>query len=64
MLLGGEAFVENMAPQLRQRATITEIPKRQRLLHRPTLKTLLAQADSKALRNEIMARAHLQQVIR
>jgi hypothetical protein len=38
---------------------MTFIPKRQRRLHRPALKTLLAGVDSKAARNEALARAYL-----
>lgn len=60
VLLGGDAFVEDMAPWLNAHATKGEIPKRQRLLRRPSIKTLLARADSKAERNEAMARAYLQ----
>ena len=58
MLLGSEAFVERLAPQL-QGCSTAEIPKRQRLVHRPSLKTLLAGADSRTVRNDAMARAYL-----
>ena len=54
----GEAFIERLAPQLQGCAT-AEIPKRQRLMHRPSLKALLAGADSRTARNEAMARAYL-----
>ncbi len=57
VILGGEAFVEHLAPQLNQRKTVTEIPKRQRLLRRAALKTLLAGAETKAARNDAMAQA-------
>ena len=59
VLLGGEAFVEQMMPKLKESSTLVEIPKRQRLLHRPALKTLMAGAGSKAARNAAMARAYL-----
>ncbi len=57
VILGGEAFVEHLAPQLNQRKKVTEIPKRQRLLRRAALKTLLAGAETKAARNDAMAQA-------
>lgn len=60
VLLGGESFVQQMAPQLNKSKAITEIPKHQRQLHRPALKTLLVgAAESKAARNDAMAQAHL-----
>jgi putative transposase len=40
VLLGGEAFVEQMTPRLEESSSVAEIPKRQRRLHRPALKTL------------------------
>ena len=58
VLLGSEAFIERLAPQLAECAT-AEIPKRQRLVHRPALKTLLEGADSRPARNTAMARAYL-----
>ena len=61
VLLGGDSFVQKMASQLNKHKAVTEIPKRQRQLHRPSLKTLLAGArESKAVRNAAMARAHLE----
>ena len=59
VLLGGKAFVEQMTPKLKESSTRVEIPKRQRLLHRPALKTLMAGVGSKARRNAAMARAYL-----
>ncbi len=53
VLLGGEAFVEHLAPQLNQR----KIPKRRRLLRCAALKTLLAGVETKAARNDAMAQA-------
>ena len=58
VLLGGEAFIERLAPQL-QECSAREVPKRQRLVHRPSLKMLLAGTDSKAARNIAMAQAYL-----
>ncbi len=58
VLLGSEAFIERLTPQLEQCST-REIPKRQRLVHRPSLKTLLAEVDSKTARNIAMAHAYL-----
>lgn len=60
VLLGSEAFIETMAPQLKATETVLEIPKRQRRLHRPTLKRLFAGVDSKASRNQAMAQAYLE----
>jgi DNA-binding MarR family transcriptional regulator len=39
---------------------VAEIPKRQRRLYRPALKTLLAGVNSKTARNKALARAYLQ----
>jgi len=50
--------MERLAPQLQGCAT-AEIPKRQRLVHRPSLKTLLAGADSRTARNDALAQAYL-----
>ena len=58
VLLGSEAFIERLAPQLQECST-REIPKRQRLVHRPSLRTLLAGMDSKTARNIAMAQAYL-----
>jgi hypothetical protein len=58
VLLGSEAFVERLTPLLQECST-TEIPKRQRLVHRPSLKALLAGSDSKTARNIAMVQAYL-----
>lgn len=60
VLLGSEAFVQKMAPQLKASELVAEIPKRQRRLSRPTLKKMLAGCDTKALRDQAMTRAHLE----
>ena len=60
VLLGDDAFIEKMTPQLNERSAVIEIPKRQRLIHRPSLKKLLAGAGSKEDRNKILARAYLE----
>ena len=49
-----------MAPQLKPNETVAEIPKRQRRLHRPTLKRLFVRMDSKEARNRAMAGAYLE----
>ena len=59
VLLGSEAFVEKMRPQLNATERVTEIPKRQRRVHRPGLKDILADSGSKEARNLAMARAYL-----
>ena len=55
-LLGGEAFIKKMAPHLQERSC--EVTKRQRLLHRPTLKQVFADTKTKKVRNAAMARAY------
>ena len=59
ILLGSETFIEKLAPQLKASEAVVEIPKRQRRLHKPSLKSLLADMDSKAARNQALARAYL-----
>ena len=61
-LLGGEGFVEKLKPYLSGQRKLREVPRRQRLLDRPSLKSLFADADqdSKARRNQLIRRAHLQ----
>ena len=58
VLLGSEAFIERLTPQL-QECSAREVPKRQRLVHRPSLKTFLAGRDSKTARNIAMVHAYL-----
>ena len=58
VLLGSGAFIERLTPQL-QGCSTAEIPKRQRLVHRPSLKALLAGADSRTSHNNAMAQAYL-----
>lgn len=60
VLLGSEAFIEKMTPQLKASETVLEIPKLQRRLHRPTLKRLFAEVNSKESRNQVMAQAYLE----
>lgn len=59
-MLGSDAFVAKMVPQLKASETVAEIPKRQRRLHRPSLKKLLAKVDSKPARDQTMVRAYLE----
>jgi REP element-mobilizing transposase RayT len=62
VLLGSEAFVERMRPVLEAGAGLAEVPRTQRLLHRPSLERLLSErvrAD-KALRDEAIRRACLE----
>jgi len=58
VLLGSEAFIERLAPQL-QGCSTAGIPQRQRVVHRPSLKALLAGSDARTARNDAMARAYL-----
>lgn len=60
ILLGSEEFIEQMAPRLQDLSYVHEVPKRQRLMHRPTLTHLFADINTKANRNQAIARAHLE----
>ena len=60
VLLGGPAFIQKMTPHLQQQASTQEITKRQRLLHRPPLKTLLANLPSKEVRDKTLVQAYLE----
>lgn len=60
ILLGPESFVKRMARTLKAAATITEIPRRQRLAARPHLKTLFPEPGfkDKAARDRAIRQAH------
>jgi hypothetical protein len=62
VLLGGEAFVERLAPGLRERRPIKEIPRKQRFATRPPLDSLFGARvlGSRSRRNEAIRRAHLE----
>ncbi len=60
VLLGEAAFVKRYTPHLGKSTKVTKILKRKRLLHRPTLKMLLAGAESKEARNNAVAQAHIE----
>ena len=60
VLLGGDSFVENLALKLKSSAQVVEITKRQRLLHRPSIKKLLDHTRSRKERNLAMAKAHIE----
>ena len=60
VLLGSEAFVKKVAPQLKASETAAAVSKRQRRGHRPTLKVLLAGVKSKDARNRAIASAYLE----
>jgi len=61
VLLGSEAFVEKMRPLLEQKDKLKEIPRAQRLLHRPSLMALFTKViqDNKILRDEAIRKAYL-----
>ena len=59
-LLGGEDFIQQMTPRLQEHASEHEVPKHQRMIHRPMLEQLFADIKTKADRNEAMARAYLE----
>ena len=60
VFLGSDNFINTLTRKLNAHSTTKEIPRRQRLVHRPSLKMLMAGADSKTARNEAMARAYLE----
>ena len=61
VLLGSEAFVEKMRPLLEQKDELKEIPRAQRLLHRPSLMVLFTKViqGDKVLRDEAIRKAYL-----
>ena len=60
-LLGSEAFVEKMRPLLEGVRDLKEIPRTQRLLHRPSLAKMFTKAvqGDKILRDEAIRKAYL-----
>lgn len=60
-LLGSETFVEKMRPLLECASNLKEIPRTQRLLHRPSLESLFTNTvqGDKALRNETIKKVFL-----
>ena len=60
VMLGSQDFVEQMRPLLEQKANMKEIPRGQRLLHRPGLKVVFTKATrrDKATRDEAIRQAH------
>lgn len=58
-LLGGEDFVARLIPLLKDKSALTEVPRRQRYLHRPALDEILPGALAKPERNAAIAVAHL-----
>lgn len=59
-LLGGEKFIQQMVPLLQEQASVREVPKRQRLIHRPTLEQLFTDIQTKLERNVSMSQAYLE----
>ncbi len=60
-MLGSEAFVEKMRPLLEGVRELKEIPRTQRLLHRPSLARMFIKAvrSDKVLRDETIRKAYL-----
>lgn len=58
-MLGNDAFVEKLHPLLKGKGT--EIPRTQRLLHRPSLKALFTKQvqKEKGLRDDAIRKAYL-----
>jgi len=62
ILLGSDGFVEKMRPLLEERSDVLEVPRSQRLLHRPSLRRLFSNAirTDKVLRDEAIRKACLE----
>ena len=62
VLLGTEAFVENLLPLLDKRDNLNEVPKAQRLVHRPELKDIFTMEirREKKLRDPAIRKAYLE----
>jgi len=60
VLLGGEGFVEQMGRHLSEKAPSREIPRRERLLHRPSLEELFADGEEKEHREKAAFQAHIE----
>jgi len=60
ILLGSEQFIERMESHLAGQSITPEVPKSQRLLHRPALEQLLSDTKSKLARNEAMSKCYLE----
>lgn len=60
VLLGSDQFVGIMSPHLDGQIDMIEVPKSQRLMHRPSLEKLFSRDQSKADRNETIARCYLE----
>ena len=60
VLLGKQTFAETMRPMLDAKRTLKEIPRLQRLLHRPALIRLFTKQaqDDKVLRDQAIRKAH------
>ena len=60
-LLGSESFVDTMRPLLEEKHPLKEIPRAQRLLHRPSLRQLFPRVvrDDKVLRDTSIRQAYL-----
>ncbi|TKB93367.1 MAG: addiction module toxin RelE [Nitrospira sp.] len=61
VLLGNERFIERLAPGLRDKRLLKEIPRRQRFAARPTLSQIFGSKTrtDRVRRNEAICRAHL-----
>lgn len=61
VLLGSEAFVQEVRPLLEGASDLKEFPRDQRFLHRPSLETMFADAvqSDKALRDAAIRKAYL-----
>lgn len=58
-LLGSDAFIKQITPHLQEKASAHAVPKRQRLIHRPTLQQIFSAVKNKADRNYAMMQAHV-----
>ena len=60
-VLGGREFIERISPALKEKSNLVEVPRQERFAFRPPLEDLMGERvlESKADRNKVIARAHL-----
>jgi hypothetical protein len=61
-ILGGREFIERLSPALKDKSTLSEVPRQERFAFRPPLADLMSERalESKMDRNKAIARAHLE----
>jgi putative transposase len=59
VVLGTDGFVQSLGRSFAEKADLSEVPRQQRLAHRPTLATLFAKVGSQRSRDETIRDAHV-----